>query len=316
MKIAFFSDARFNGKVDSKLPNMRVDLAWIHLLDADHYYMYDLPHQMPSYDIGIIIIPKSRVDIPLTKIKQSCWKVTTMQEGPCNYWEDYTLYDQIQYLTVLAEMDFILCHNARDIAYYEGLLNKRVYVMPTVLVESLVDNSVTRLPAEKRKHAIIGGNMCGWYGGMISYIIAKRYSDKVFAPSMGRMVPGENKMEGLVHLPYMPWINWMQALNEFSVGVHIMPTVAAGTFSLNCAYLGIPCIGNIDVDTQRYCFRPLSFPVTNVLDFKNAIDSLKTDPDLYKHMAEESITIYHESFHSDVFKRKMNEIFTNELDQK
>jgi len=43
-----------------------------------------------------------------------------------------------------------------------------------------------------------------------------------------------------------------------------MLTIAAGTFSLNCAYFGIPCIGNEKVDTQRLCFPELSVDVENI----------------------------------------------------
>ena len=53
------------------------------------------------------------------------------------------------------------------------------------------------------------------------------------------------------HLPYMTWVDWMNNLSQYHVGVHMMPTHAAGTFTLNCAFHGIPCIGYKGLDTQE-----------------------------------------------------------------
>lgn len=310
MKIAFFTEGRYYGKVPVNHPNMRTDLAWIHLLNADHIYMYDFSLSI-KYDLGIIIIPKNRIDVPIHEIQAVCKKIAIMQEGPCDYWTDYTLHDQIAYLELLSKANFILCHNQSDVNYYLGLTKLPVYIMPTVMVEENL-NSIIRKSKEQRSGAIIGGNMCSWYNGMVSFLIAKHYSDKITAPSMGRKVPGENHIEGLDHLPFLNWQQWMDSLNEFQVGVHMMPTVAAGTFSLNCAYLGIPCIGNQKVDTQEICHPALSVGIHDVDYAVHLINKLKNEDKFYKNCSEIAIANYNMYFHSSEFKRKMNIIFEEE----
>ena len=59
MKVAFFTEGGYQGKVPKNNPNMRTDMAWVHALDADHYPIY-LIEQLPSnsYDLGIAILPK------------------------------------------------------------------------------------------------------------------------------------------------------------------------------------------------------------------------------------------------------------------
>ena len=42
MKIAFFSENGFNGKVDRTHDNMRVEFAWMCALQADHYNVHQL----------------------------------------------------------------------------------------------------------------------------------------------------------------------------------------------------------------------------------------------------------------------------------
>lgn len=313
MKIAFFTEGNYIGKVPRTHPNMRTDLAWIHLLDADHYpYKID-PKTIPiKYDIGICIIPKAVTNIDLSLYRYSCRRIGIMQEGPADYWTDYTLHDQLNYLKILSDADFIFCHNAIDVCYYEGLVSKSklVQTMPSVMVEPNTDGWT--LP-EFRQGVIIGGNMCSWYNGMVSFLMAKKYSNTIYAPSMGRKIPGEDRIEGLKHLPYLQWNDWMKALNDFKLGIHLMPTVAAGTFSLNCAFLGIPCIGNRLVDTQDNCFNSLSVDIQDLNAVAYLIDLLK-DAKVYNDISESARTCYNEVYRSDIWVKSMDLKLQNILD--
>ena len=86
MKIAFFTEGGYQGKVDRNNLNMRTDLAWICSLKADHWNLNQQPNQ--QYDLGIIIIPKHNPDFNIKNIKNACNKVAVMQEGPNWYWQD------------------------------------------------------------------------------------------------------------------------------------------------------------------------------------------------------------------------------------
>ena len=44
MKIAFFSEADFEGKIKRDYENMRVEYAWYIGLDATHHYLGNLYH--------------------------------------------------------------------------------------------------------------------------------------------------------------------------------------------------------------------------------------------------------------------------------
>ena len=93
MKIAFFTEGNYQGKVLNNHPNMRTELAWMCALDADHWNINQSPNQ--QYDLGIVIIPKNNPQFNLSKLKQYCNKIATMQEGPNWYWQDYPLQQQI-----------------------------------------------------------------------------------------------------------------------------------------------------------------------------------------------------------------------------
>tara|TARA_R110000744_G_scaffold93775_2_gene181139 strand:+ start:9464 stop:10357 length:894 start_codon:yes stop_codon:yes gene_type:complete len=275
MEIAFFTEGGYQGKVSRDNSNMRTDLAWVCALKADHWNINQQPNQ--QYDLGIAIIPKKNPQFDLSKLKQYCSKIAVMQEGPNWYWQDYPLQQQIWYFNTIQEADFMFVHNESDKKYYEGLTGKECKVLPTLMIE----DSISNLPQVKRKDIIIGGNFCSWYGGFDSYVIAQEADCPIYIPSMGRKIKGEEQMPNLNHLPYMNWVEWIKALNNFKYGIHLMRTHAAGTFALNCAYLGIPCIGYEGLDTQKICHPDLTVKLGDLATAKEKLIQLKSDKQWY-----------------------------------
>tara|TARA_R110000787_G_scaffold161794_2_gene275237 strand:+ start:1342 stop:2244 length:903 start_codon:yes stop_codon:yes gene_type:complete len=275
MKIAFFTEGGYQGKVPRNHPNMRTELAWMCALNADHWNINQPPNQ--QYDLGVVIIPKNNPQFDINKLKQYCNKIAVMQEGPNWYWQDYPLNQQIWYFNTIQEADLMFVHNESDRKYYEGLTGKECKVLPSLMIK----DSISNLPKVKRKDVIIGGNFCSWYGGFDSYITAQEADCPIYIPSMGRKIEGEENMPKLNHLPYMNWVEWIKTLNNFKYGVHMMRTHAAGTFALNCAYLGIPCIGYEGLDTQEKCHPNLTVKLGDLATAKKLLTLLKTDQGFY-----------------------------------
>jgi hypothetical protein len=100
----------------------------------------------------------------------------------------------------------------------------------------------------------------------------------------------------------------MKELSTFKYAVHLMRTVAAGTFSLNCAYFGIPCIGNTNVDTQWLCHPELSIDVSDIRYAKALALSLKNNPDFYNECSESAKQNYKKYYSIDVWKNHMKKI--------
>lgn len=295
MEVAFFSEMGFNGKVPRTHPNMRTEFAWMVALNADHYNISQTPNK--TYDLGIIIIPKKNPTFKFDGIKAKCSKVAVMQEGPQWGFQDYTLENQIHYFNTLLEADIIFVHNEIDKKYYKGLTNhSNIKVLKSLMIE----DAIGELKDVERDGVMVGGNFVSWYGGFDSYVVATEASMKICAPSMGRKQPGEDQM--FEHLPYMEWKDWIHKLNEFKIGVHLMRTHAAGTFALNCAYLGIPCIGYKGLDTQEKCHPILSVETGDLLEAKNLIRILSTNKEFYDECSQEARANYQELFHESKFQ--------------
>jgi hypothetical protein len=309
MKIAFFTEMGFGGKISRIHNNMRTEFAWMCVLEAEHY---NITHAMestnyietPVFDLGVVIIPKTDPSFDIDKLRMLCKKVAVMQEGPNWLWQDYTLEQQIWYFNTLVSADIIFTHNESDRKYYQGLTtHPNVRVMPSLIIE----DAVGELKDETRTGVIIGGNFVSWYGGFDSYVIAQELDDVVNAPSMGRKQPMEEHL--IKHLPYMNWTQWIHALNKFKYGVHLMRTHAAGTFALNCSYLGIPCIGYRGLDTQEQLHPDLTVDIGDLESARKIAKKLRNDEEFYLYCSNITKQLYKEKYHENKFYTTFQEQF-------
>ena len=198
----------------------------------------------------------------------------------------------------MLQSDFVLAHNDIDKEYYRGLLDKPVFINPTLMIE----DSVKDLPEIDRKGVMIGGNLVRWYGGFNSYSVASEANEPITAPQMGRMDKAELQIEEINHLPYLEWVDWITALNSSKYAVHLNPNTIAGTFNLNCAYLGIPCIGNIDCNTQRKCFPELSVRDNDITTARRLMKKLVADQEYYSYISKSARENYNKHFLENVYK--------------
>ena len=294
MKIAFFSESS-GGKVPRSHINMRTEYAWMCTLGADHYNIHD-NNINKKYDLGIIIIPKKNPKFNVDNIKKHCVQLSSMQEGPHWYFQDYPLDKQIWFYNTLMEMDFLFVHNEIDKKYFSGLTGKDCKVMRSLMIEDNISNTY-----DLRDGVMMGGNFCHWYGGFDSYIVAQEFNEQIYIPSMGRKIEGEEQMPALNHLPYMNWTQWISELSKRKYGVHLMRTHAAGTFALNCAYLGIPCIGYEGLDTQMICHPDCTVNVGDIHHAKQIAEKLRNDEKFYLYCSNKAKENYKEHYHENKF---------------
>ena len=301
----------FNGKISRNHENMRVEFAQMCALKADHSFIYNVDNITNNYDNVILLIPKTESDRNqlyefdiVSKAKRVGKKVWFMQEGPAWIFQDMPLHHQFWHYNVLASVDGILTENETDIPYFKGLIpNKPVWDIPSLMIEDSIKEA---LNVEKQDKAIIGGNFCRWYGGFDSYIVAQEFKVPLFVPSMGRKIENEEQIEDLTHLPYMNWKEWIYKLAEFKYAVHLMPTIAAGTFAMNCAYLGIPCVGYKEADTQSRLHPQLSVSIGDVENARKLCKRLAEDVDFYNKQSETARQNYELYSSEKEFLKKMD----------
>jgi hypothetical protein len=310
--VVFLSQMGFVGKIPRTHPNMRVEFAQMCALQADHIPLLSINQIKAKFDVAVLLIPKTpsdrdklyNIDI-VSEARKIADKVVFMQEGPSWIYQDLPVHQQIWHYNLLTSVDGILSENETDIPYFKGI-NPKILIqdIPSLMIEDGVLNA--RL-IEKQDKVIIGGNFTRWYGGFDSYVIATEFDLPIYCPSMGRKQPNEEQL--VTHLPYMQWNEWIYALAEFKYAIHLMPTIAAGTFSMNCGFLGIPCIGYKDADTQRKIHPQLSVEIGDLELARKLSIELKNNESFYKECSIEARKNYRELISETQFINKMNNFF-------
>jgi len=306
MKIAFFTEGQYTGKIPRNHPNMRTDVAWICALDAVHYPINKIHELKEEFDLGIAIIPKNKEQLfnyPLIdSMRKVCKKIGTMQESTYWYWQGGTIQSQLWYHNLVQSMDIMFCHNDMDLKYYKGITDIRCELMPTLMI---TDNIKTY--EGEKKGVMVGGNWVTAYRGFDSYVVGKILSNNISSPTTGRMKPDEIMLD-INHLPWVVWSDWMYELSKHKYGVQL-GTAAAGTFNLNCAYLGIPCIAYDNVNTQKYLHPQLSVPDGDIEQARKLATRLANDEDFYTECSIEAKSNYNNLYTEDIFLNKMNKIY-------
>lgn len=304
MKTAFLSEMGIRGKISKTHENMRTEFAWMCESNADHHNIFEYG-SVRGYDQVFVIIPKGeftlnvvgckisnpasdRVSLLLSQLfvqtlRDNNTAVYIVQEGPSWMFNDWEVADQFNWYGNVLASSGIMCHNSTDVPFYRGLFpDKFVGVLPTAMIDHHIKDIVWT-PEDK---VLIGGNFSRWYGGFQSYIVAQEFGVEKWTQTSHSTRDGETLIEDLNHLPRMSWLDWMKNVATFKYAVHLMPTAAAGTFNLNCAYFGIPCIGNIKVDTQRICYPDLSVDVEDVNRARKLARMLVEDKAFYSYCSD------------------------------
>ena len=298
MEIAFFTEMGFNGKIPRTHDNMRTEFAWMVALNADHYNLRQTPEV--DYELGIVINSKNNPEhVDVARYKTRCKQVAVMQEGPFWYFQDYPLDKQIHYFNNLVGADIVYAHNEQDRKYFQGVTNHSdVRVLRSLMIEDPIEQIT---PSEKRTGVMIGGNFKSWYGGFDSFMLAKSITDEIYSPQMGRRQEGEEQL-GITQLPYLQWNEWITELSKRRIGIHMMRTHAAGTFAMNCAYLGIPCIGYKGLDTQSILHPNLTVEDGDLETARKLVQELDTNEEFYILCSKQSQELYQEHYHERHFK--------------
>lgn len=314
MKVAFLTETNYQGKWPNDFPNARTEIAWQITLDAEHFNIHQY-EQVKGYDAVFIIFPKATVKLnavgvemstpghdkdisiyskPIVEtLKKHNSKVCNVQEGPSWFFNEYDLPTQFNFYNQLSECDVLFAHNEYDTHFYKGLFpQSKVTVIPSLMIDP-------NLVPVKEEKAIIGGNFARWYGGFQSYVVATEFQVPLFVPASHCKRQGEEQVPGLTHLPWVMWNDWMKQLSSFKFAVNLMPTIAAGTFSMNCAYFGIPCIGNEKVDTQNHLFPELSVDVNDVHMARFLAMQLRSDKSFYDRVSAHARATLKASPHFD-----------------
>ena len=341
MNIKYFTDEQqgYEGYVEPKiLPrwgNCRVWETQAYFLNAYHLRLGDIFSQQKTYKGDLLFnIGKGNFEKSYTSdlyhhfhhtvslLKEKFDRVYIYQDGEVGWWNQVDVRLQAWWYNQLMTSDGILVPNSIDISFYKGLFpNKKIKVIRSVMTDEGLDKSKFK-PKEDR--TIITGPLTSDYNGFSQVLLAHNLDMPIDIPPMGgnrdqrsKKVLDGGKMPkdswdmaenlGVNYLEYMSWVNWMYNLNRYKVGYMMTNATASGSFALNCAYLGIPCIGDKRADTQKILFPDLAI---NTFDNHKALEltfKLKNDLDFYNEVSKKSKELYKKEFTKEKMIKLLNE---------
>jgi len=235
----------------------------------------------------------------VSKLKQKFKKVYIYQDGEIGWWNQVDTRLQAWWYNQLQVADGVFVPNSTDVNFYKGLFpHLDVRVIRSVMTDEGLDKSKF-LPKENK--VIINGPMTLEYNGFSQIILAHNTGMPIDIPPMGESRMPKDSWDmadnlGVNYLKYMSWTEWMYNLNRYKIGYMLVPAVASGSFALNCAYLGIPCIGDKRADTQSILFPDLA---VDVFDNKKALEltlKLKNDLVFYNEVSIKAKALYNKEF--------------------
>ena len=318
------SEMGFEGYFPVNYPNLRVLETQLLYLEAYHLPIQNILTENKQYESDLLYnIGKGGFEKPyishlynnyhnvVSLLKEKFKRVYIYQDGEIGWWNQTDVKLQTWWYNQLSSSDGILVPNSTDISFYKGLFpDKKIKVIRSVMTDEGLDKTKFK-PKENR--TIVTGPLTREYNGFSQLLLAHNLDMPVDIPPMGESRMPKDSWEmapnlGINYLQYMSWVDWMYNLSRYKVGYMMSAATASGSFALNCAYLGIPCIGDKRADTQSILFPDLAI---DVFDNEKALKltfKLKNDLDFYLEVSNKAKELYKKEF----TKEKMLELLQDD----
>ena len=318
------SEMGFEGYFPVNYPNLRVLETQLLYLEAYHLPIQKIFNEGKTYKGSLLYnIGKGGFEKPYISdlyhnyhnvvglLQEKFDEVYVYQDGEIGWWNQVDTRLQAWWYNQLRAANGILVPNSTDIPFYKGLFpDKEIKVIRSVMTDEGLDKTKFK-PQENR--TIVTGPLTREYNGFSQVLIAHNTDMPIDIPPMGESRMPKDSWEmapnlGINYLQYMSWVDWMYNLSRYKIGYMMSTATTSGSFALNCAYLGIPCIGDKRADTQSILFPDLA---VDVFDNKKALDltiKLKNDLDFYIEVSNKAKRLYKKEF----TKEKMLKLLEDE----
>ena len=306
------SEMGFEGYFPVNYPNLRVLETQLLYLEAYHLPIHKILNDGKTYKGSILYnIGKGGFEKPyisdlyhnyhnvVSLLQEKFDEIYIYQDGEIGWWNQVDTRLQAWWYNQVRASNGILVPNSTDIPFYKGLFpDKEIKVIRSVMTDEGLDKTKFK-PQENR--TIVTGPLTKEYNGFSQVLIAHNADMPIDIPPMGESRMPKDSWEmapnlGINYLNYMSWVDWMYNLSRYKIGYMMSAASASGSFALNCAYLGIPCIGDKRADTQSILFPDLAI---DVFDNKKALDltlKLKKDLDFYIEVSNKAKRLYKKEF--------------------
>ena len=301
------------------------------------YHKFDL-HRLPQAYIEyfpwitvswheIDTIPKNSIIFVQTPCSDEANKLSKLLSVMDNYtvfinqesnifdWFDWDAHTQQLYIECLSKCKAFCYHNEHDRKVME------VFAANFVHYPGCTNLSVDNFKQfNSGEYVVIPNPVKRYQRGMISHKIASDSikDTPVYAMAYSRPAPGEllafpdkYKLPNIELRERMEINKWFQFIYNAKFGIDIHREFSGGNCSLEFGSLGIPLVGNINLDTQRELFPDTSFEYNDYTNIKNAIHLLLEDKDFYEEVSKKALNNIKEKYNSKNIVKQFKQSITN-----
>lgn len=221
-------------------------------------------------------------------LKDAGRTVVLFQEAETS-WAMTRPWDEMrQFIGLLQNVDLFLTHNARDVELWGRVSGKGAIRWWTCLDLDLPRRFVIPPEDKKSMPILFGSSYDGRANGITGLIACRDLTDELWHQnrSVGyhdrnEELPGLLKTKVTKEIQHRHWEQWLAEISGAYMAVHPMPAAAAGRDQIAFAALGIPCIGNEELDIQRELFPYLCVNSFDVRGIRGLVIELQNNLSFY-----------------------------------
>ena len=236
--------------------------------------LYEFKSKWPNKKV--ILHQEAEVEFYLTH-QATGWNVT---KG----WME-VLYDKV---------DLLLAHNGRDNLVYKYFVDHgTVQTWRTVQdVDQII--SYRKDPSEKGK--VVGvSTYDGRANGTLALAVVSKLTKNIMQITRSEYQDDRNtyvnkRFSVLPKIaPLCGWFDWLENITDLYMYVHPMPAASAGRDTIACAALGIPVIGNKNLNAQVHLFPDLAVEAFDTRGIEHAVQELLGNPGFYDRVRRKAL---------------------------
>lgn len=287
MKILYLTDGHFFGTTSNFNFGHRPHGSWIQLINAFHcnYEKLDvLIDRKENFDVVILAaLHGNRHDLInneyIDKVRKLAKKIGFSQEGSHDsFFIKSPIINQIFYINIIQNVDFIFCHNEIDKVYYETLYNKPCYINRQMICD-------IGEPMNQKENKIILAGSPGLPYGIESYLMGLETNLPMYTYKGHSYTVEHEYLENITYLDWqLNYLKFNENLKTFKYCMYLLQHPIGGSFPLQCAMNKVACFSWDTSETASECFPDLVCEYGNFNKIRSMFNKLQADDVYYTHI--------------------------------
>ncbi len=293
-----------------RLPQAYIELGNWYSMSYESFSIYSVLDD----DIFIFQSPTNNELVKLNLIYKviNTNKTFITQESSIFDWFDWSAQEQETYIDLVSKATAFMYHSNYDkkvmsafttrFIQYSGCINlfaeqSKQYGEGDYV---LIPNPIKRFQRGMINHKLVSDTIKDTPIYAMNYNAPKNYP---------LSFPDGYKLDNINLIDRVNHDEWLNLIYNSKFGIDIHREFSGGNCSLEFGSLGVPLIGNVNLDIQRDIFPDLSFDFLDYINIKKTIHLLLNDKDFYNEVSQKALNNIKQLYNSNIIVNKFQTEF-------